>query len=255
MFGIVPFLVNWLALSQWISTTSKLGGAPASQNGIPSYHNGHSISSQSYWSLLSDFQSLPEEEVELFLPQICNILLDRENQPSAGNALFTSHYQQIYHYLENMVLQKCAKSLPFGIKCCNLLRVSELIRFSIFVSYYATQACTTNGREGLFKSMFMNSQAQQKKHQEEETYHRLLNQIEYMTAHGEHHLPLNVKRLRYEYYQDFQYLIDILLRIGLELKSYPGMYALRHQYQCSIKFVLFISCTTTTSFATSIASM
>ncbi len=125
MFGIIPFLVNWLALSQWISTTSKFGGSPVfSQHGIPSSdHNSHSLSSKSYWSLLSDFQSLPEEEVELFLPQICNILLDRENQPSPGNTHFSSQYQQIYHYLENVVLQKCAKSLPFGIKCCNLLRV------------------------------------------------------------------------------------------------------------------------------------
>ena len=57
MFGILPFLVQWIALSSIGNQLSRLR---------------HPV--KSYWTLLSDFQNLPENEVEKFLPQVCSIL-------------------------------------------------------------------------------------------------------------------------------------------------------------------------------------
>jgi hypothetical protein len=56
MMGILPFLVEWLAISSDYAYVQR---------------------SQRYYGLLGDsFQQLPEEEIESFLPQICNILFD-----------------------------------------------------------------------------------------------------------------------------------------------------------------------------------
>jgi hypothetical protein len=49
---------------------------------------------------------LPEEEIETFLPQICNMILDREslNDPA------------IFDYFEKILISKCAQCLPFGCR-------------------------------------------------------------------------------------------------------------------------------------------
>lgn len=46
--------------------------------------------------------------------------------------------------------------------------------------------------------------------------------VEYVTAHGNDGLPSMVRDLRVEYFQDYQFLLDNLARLGIELKSYPG---------------------------------
>jgi len=105
--------------------------------------------------------------------------------------------------------------------------------------------------------MFANTQTQQKRQQEEATYHRLLTQIEYMTSHGDYHLPEIVKQLRYEYYTDFQYLMDMLQQIGMELKSYPGKLTLFLAISLSndLLYVYMYSASTNTSFTRSTCTM
>lgn len=51
---------------------------------------------------------------------------------------------------------------------------------------------------------------------------RLLEKIEQVTAQGNPNLPVMVSDLRAEYYRDFQFMLDTLARLGVELKSYPS---------------------------------
>ena len=97
--GILPFLVQWIALSQFGSQLS-------------SYlkYDPH----KSYWTLLSDFKNIPENEVEKFLPQVCNILIDRDNTQDPD----------IFNYLERILADKCAGCLTFGLRAWSLLKVS-----------------------------------------------------------------------------------------------------------------------------------
>lgn len=109
--GILPFLVQWVALGFFGMKTF----APSSPFGQqPYYPTGHSMPPKSHWTLLAEFQNLPEEEIETFLPQICNMVLDQEslNDPA------------IFDYLERIILGKCAQCLPFGMRVCGVLRVS-----------------------------------------------------------------------------------------------------------------------------------
>lgn len=46
-----------------------------------------------------------------------------------------------------------------------------------------------------------------------------------VTTHG-HGLPAAESRMRAEYVQDMQYLMDALTRLGLILRSYPGAFSL-----------------------------
>ena len=92
MVGIVSILVHWVALSHF------------GQNIYPP---------KSHWSLLSELQQLPEEDLEDFLPQLCNILLDRDSEDAYG----------LYDHFEEVLLDKCAKCLPFGLRVYGLLKV------------------------------------------------------------------------------------------------------------------------------------
>lgn len=105
MFGILPFLIHWFALSQW--------GAKIFQ--VPTSTNPHI----NHWTLLGDLQRLSESDIEPYLPQLCNILLDRESMPD----------QQIYDYLEKIMVSKCSTSMNFGFKLCGLLKVINDFNF------------------------------------------------------------------------------------------------------------------------------
>jgi len=102
MIGIIPFLIQWVALS--------LVGQQS--------NNYFNPIQQSHWTLLTEFTAIPEDEIELFLPQVCNILLDRDNQERDEYGL----YQQF----ERILLDKCARCFPFGIRVCNLLKAASL---------------------------------------------------------------------------------------------------------------------------------
>lgn len=137
--GVLAFFIQWLALSHWGYIVSP-PQAPMSMGGysFPQSHGeGYSYPSdiqpypqQSHWALLSQFQSLSEEEMQLFLPQICNLVLDRVavNDPA------------LFDYFEQTLVNKCADCLPFGAKLCNTLK-----------------AMASSPREGLFKSMLSSS--------------------------------------------------------------------------------------------------
>lgn len=99
MLGIIPFLIQWLALSQFSNRNFQT--------------NYQSYPLKSHWTLLSELQQFPEEELENFLPQLCNILLDRET--ISDDALF--------EFFERILVDKCEKSLLFGAKVSCYLKV------------------------------------------------------------------------------------------------------------------------------------
>ena len=105
MIGILSFLVQWLALSHIGNRSHQ----PTSYQ--------FSSPPKSHWSLLSEFQNLPEDEIEGFLPQICNILLDRDSKDEFG----------LYEHFERILIEKCAGCLTFGMRVCGLLKVQTAI--------------------------------------------------------------------------------------------------------------------------------
>lgn len=118
MFGILPFLIQWVALGMFgtknLLPPSFYGNSVPTTNAYTGGYTGQSpMPPKSHWSLLSEFQNLPEEDIETFLPQICNMILDREslNDPA------------IFDYFERIILGKCAQCLPFGLRVCGVLRV------------------------------------------------------------------------------------------------------------------------------------
>ena len=68
---------------------------------------------KSHWTLINEFHQIPEQEIELFIPQICNIILDRE----------ALNDQNIFEYFEKILVKKCADCFPFGVKVANYLKV------------------------------------------------------------------------------------------------------------------------------------
>jgi hypothetical protein len=98
MLAVLPFLIQWIALSQ-------LG------NQLYLYKQG--TKPKSHWSLLHELQKLPEEEIDYFLPQVCNIMLDR----------LALEDEALHDYFESVVEQKCADCFSFGTKVCSVLKV------------------------------------------------------------------------------------------------------------------------------------
>jgi hypothetical protein len=104
MIGILPFLIQWLAISQLGNRNQQFSFPP-----------------KSHWTLLSEFQQLPEDEIESFLPQICNILIEREASDENG----------VYDNFERILIEKCSGCLTFGIRVCGLLKVTLTLRILI----------------------------------------------------------------------------------------------------------------------------
>eukprot|EP01033_Poteriospumella_lacustris_P016770 gene16770-12000_t len=186
---------------------SFYGNSVPTTNAYTGYTGQSPMPPKSHWSLLSEFQSLPEEDIETFLPQICNMILDREslNDPA------------IFDYFERIILGKCAQCLPFGLRVCGVLR-----------------GAAAAPAEGLLKGMLANTAQQQRKQEAMRTFHE---KVEYFTAQGHAALPSMVRDLRVEYVQDFNFLLSTLARLGIELKSYPigqrNMHLKRALSQCN----------------------
>lgn len=143
MVGILPFLMQWLALtspntyqeqeqyyapsthystpSQHYQHQHQPTGPPSESISSPHYHRSRGQHAyiapsvpKSHWTLINEFAQLPEDEIEVFLPQVLNILLDNELPDQYG----------IYSQLERVILNKCANCLPFGLRIIHLLKVT-----------------------------------------------------------------------------------------------------------------------------------
>ena len=62
--GILPFLVQWAYIL-------SISWRPSSVTLLPSRPRA------SPWALLDDFRAFAEDDIEKFLPQVCNILIER----------------------------------------------------------------------------------------------------------------------------------------------------------------------------------
>lgn len=122
MLGILPILIQWLALSQ-IATRSF----------FDSYYQGTSLPPKSHWTLLNELQKLGEDEIERYLPQVCNMVLDRDslNDPD------------LFNYFENILVKKCADCLPFGSRISGYLKVTSQPEWvtSSFLPAIVDQSC------------------------------------------------------------------------------------------------------------------
>ena len=102
MLGILPFLIQWIALSQLGSQHFQYVQQQPSMQ-VP----------KSHWTLLNEFKQLPEEEIDHFLPQVCNMILDRESLRD----------DDLYDYFESVLEKKCADCFSFGTRVCGVLKV------------------------------------------------------------------------------------------------------------------------------------
>lgn len=117
--GILAFLTQWLALSQFGSKSSipsQEGYGMANSAFLPAFSASPSFPPRSHWTLLTELQELPEEEIEGFLPQICNMVLDRASLNDGA----------VFDHFERILVHKCADCLPFGTRLCNTLKVCLL---------------------------------------------------------------------------------------------------------------------------------
>ena len=240
MVGILPFLIQWLALSQYgqqnkpspYDTTGypqtqyysqqsgsyagqqtqyyqQGGGGTAPPPTNSAYYNRPAYSSpleapKSYWTLLTEFQQLPEDEIENFLPQICNILIEREDEISNTNNQDPNY--GLYEHFERILIDKCAGCLPFGLRVCNLLKAAK-----------------QGTSEGVLRNVIYNAQTQQRT----ERLRQLQEHAEYITSHGSN-LPSRISYLRSVYYRDLTFMLDTLARVGKELRSYPAAHRNHH---------------------------
>lgn len=146
IFGILPFLIQWIALSQIgklsnyhysHSYSTIVPSVPSEGSGGDFVHN--SLPPKSHWTLLNDFQRLNEEELEIFLPQLCNMILD-----DSFGGLSDS---RIIDYFQQILTQKCSECLPFGIRVTNMLRVSLIwLSYLYLINHISCRRCSHQSR-------------------------------------------------------------------------------------------------------------
>ena len=200
---VVPFLIQWLALLTGqgggpgpINTTNRGVEGQTSAWGFNEYVQQQSMGTlggKTYWHLLNDLKSLPEDEIENFLPQLCNILVD--------NNFAKSMDYQVYGQLRSVLLGKCAGSLPFGMRVCALIAaMAEPPSESIFKVFSAADDGGADARAERIRYLQQGAEA--------------------ATFHGDQ-LPSRFSKLRASYMKDMTTLLENFARIGRELKSYP----------------------------------
>ena len=178
--GILPFLMQWLALSKY---------SPY-QYDDQSNPNHPYFTPKSHWTLINEFADLPEEEIEMFLPQVCNIIIDSDVHDEYG----------IHQSLEREIIQKCAKSLPFGMKVNYLLK-----------------AASSGPSEGIFRNVLSSNIKEIK----EARLRNFQAHVEAATFCGTDPSE-KMRYLRSTYCQDFAFMVSSLARLGNELKHSPG---------------------------------
>ena len=191
--GVVPFLIQWLALMTGNQSPANSGNGhlPLGQTQVPGGF-GEQLRPKSYWDLLSDLGQLPEDEIEGFLPQITNILVE--------DSFARSMDYQTYGHLRQILLTKCAGCLPFGMRVCSLL-----------------EAQSDTPSESIFK-VFGGGESNSEAKTERIRY--LKQGAEAATFYG-NQLPQRLSSLRATYMKDMHTMLDHFARIGRELKSYP----------------------------------
>ena len=201
--GVVPILIQWLALltgqGGGPGTTNAMNGGMVGQSsawGFNEYGQQQPMGgsgSKTYWQLLNDLKSLPEDEIENFLPQLCNILVD--------NTFAKSMDYQVYGQLRSVLLSKCAGSLPFGMRVCALITaMAEPPSESIFKVFSAADDGGADARAERIRYLQRGAEA--------------------ATFYGDQ-LPSRLSELRASYMKDMTTLLENFARIGRELKSYP----------------------------------
>lgn len=214
MIGILPFLIQWISLSQWGGRNEQ------SQSSYNYYYQpgsttttsaGSEYTPKNHWTLLNEFQHLPEEEIEHFLPQICNMIVDRETVQSSslGSSSGRRSAQldpDLFEYFEDILVRKCAGCLTFGTRLCGVLKASQ-----------------HTPSEGLFKNIvqLQSSQASIAAQRREERLRSFQEKVEKSSSYG-HNLSPALSSDRSTYYRDYLFLLDNLARLGIELKTFPG---------------------------------
>lgn len=114
MLAILPFLIQWIALGQ-LGSQLYLDRPVQQSYPLP----------KSHWTLLHELQQLPEEEIDHFLPQVCNMVMDRE---SLGD-------DDLFNYFESVIERKCAECFTFGTRVCGVLKVglSAIVQRTLIV--------------------------------------------------------------------------------------------------------------------------
>eukprot|EP01031_Cornospumella_fuschlensis_P024377 gene24377-29471_t len=79
------------------------------------HHNYPIPPSKTPFSLLSELQHLKDDEIEVYLPQICNILVEEGGCFDPG----------VYAYFQHIIVTKCEDSLGFGLRMCNALKTQK----------------------------------------------------------------------------------------------------------------------------------
>jgi len=205
MIGILPFLIQWISLSQFggrNEQSSYYYYQPGTSTGTTA---GSEHSPKNHWTLLNEFQHLPEEEIEHFLPQICNMIVDREASLGGGRQGGALD-PDLFEYFEDILVRKCAGCLTFGTRLCGVLKASQ-----------------HTPSEGLFKNIVLqSSQASIAAQRRREDRMRIFQEkVEQSSSYG-HNLSPALSSDRSTYYRDYLFLLDNLARLGIELKTFPG---------------------------------
>ena len=202
--GSVPFLVHWLALSTQPSPQQQHLGY---HQQVQSQWQPPPQAGKTQWNLLSDFQQLPEDEIEEFLPQICNILVEREREQGQP----VDEYG-VYAQFHKLLVEKCAGCLPFGLRVCSLLKS-------------AAQGPPTTG--GVFQAVLGGIGPRGSAGLpavspggREDRLRYLHQQAEEATSHGMR-LPQHAGYLRAKYYHDLNFMLETMARLGRDLKAHP----------------------------------
>lgn len=152
--GILTFFIQWLALSQWSGQRPSQEHFairdPFAYTPLPPQHSSLTYPHRTHWDLLSDLHGLPEESLEAFLPQICNMVLDRT----------VLRDSLLFEYFERILLQKCAYSISFGMRVSNTLQVPPLpapLHLPVSLTPLC-QSLAAGPRESLLRTMLTNNQ-------------------------------------------------------------------------------------------------
>ena len=110
----------------------------------------------------------------------------------------------VYVEYEKVFLEKCARSLPLGVRVCNYLKATP----------YKVES-------GILGNVFDGSQAKQLQFEKEDRFRKLIHEVEIRTSRGKN-LPAKYMSLRADYYKDLNFLLEIFSRLGDQLRNYPS---------------------------------
>lgn len=130
---ILGFLIQWLALSNYVYKNEPNGQAGStssiSNDAFPCDDSIRVQSAMARWNMLRKLQNIPPAEIECYLPQICSMLIDRPPgappNPAQNQYVSDANDPNLMQYFQDIVVQKCERCLPFGIKTVGFLKVTK----------------------------------------------------------------------------------------------------------------------------------